>query len=258
MNLHLERPIAFFDLETTGTNVATDRIVELAILKLQPGGSKTMKIHRVNPTIPISEESISIHGITDEMVKDEPTFADLAPSLFKFLFDCDLAGYNSNKFDVPLLVEEFLRAGIDFEVRDRKLVDVQNIFHKMEQRTLAAAYKFYCGQSLENAHSAEADITATFEVLESQLDRYEELSNDVGFLHEFSQRNKNADLMGRIIFNDKDEEVFNFGKYRGKSVEEVLSRDPGYYGWMMNGDFPRHTKKVMKEIRQRMNTNKNN
>jgi len=251
MKLNITRPVAFFDLESTGINVASDRIVEFSILKLDPSGSKTMKTARVNPTIPIPAETSAIHGIFDKDVANEPTFKDLAPSLFKFLFDCDLAGYNSNKFDVPMLVEEFLRAGIDFDFRDRKLIDVQNIFHKMEQRTLAAAYKFYCQKELINAHSAEADTIATFEILEAQLERYENLSGEADFLHNFSKRQDNVDTLGRIVMNAKGEEVFNFGKNKGKRVVDILKNDPGYYGWMMNGDFPRHTKKVLKEIKER-------
>lgn len=252
MNLKLSRPIAFIDLETTGTNVIRDRIIEISILKIQPDGSRSVKTRRVNPTIPIPKESIQFHGIEDEDVKDEPTFETLAPNLYKFIFDCDLAGFNSNKFDIPMLVEEFLRADIAFDVTGRCLVDVQNIFHKMEQRTLVAAYKFYCGKELENAHSAEADILATYEVLEAQIDRYEGLGDSPDVLHEISKRHDNADLMGRIIFNEDKVEVFNFGKHKGRSVEEVLRKEPGYYGWMLNGEFPLHTKKVLTSIWERM------
>jgi len=252
MRLTITRPLAFIDLETTGTNVGSDRIVEIAILKLNPDGSKNVRTHRVNPEIPISEESIGIHGITNEAVADEPTFAELAPSLFKFLFNCDLAGYNSNKFDIPMLVEEFFRVGIDFDFHDRKLIDVQNIFHKMEQRTLKAAFQFYCNKELENAHSAEADITATYEILEAQLERYPDLQGNVEFLEEFSRFHNAADIMGRIVYNEERIEIFNFGKYKGITVIEVFTREPGYYGWLMNGDFPRSTKKVFETIMNRL------
>jgi len=251
MGLKLKKPIVFFDLETTGVNVAKDRIVEISILKLHPDGKKEVKTRRVNPQMPIPKESSEIHGIYDEDVKDEPTFKAMAKSLVKFIGNSDLAGYNSNKFDVPLLVEEFLRVDVDFDIENRSLVDVQNIFHKMEQRTLVAAYKFYCDKDLENAHSAEADNTATFEVLESQLERYDELENNVEFLSEFSRRTNNADLMGRIVFNDDGVEVFNFGKHKDKPVTEILEKQPSYYNWMMDGDFPLYTKKVLTAIKLR-------
>lgn len=252
MQLTLERPLAFIDLETTGLSVGQDRIVELAILKVNPDGSKTMRTHRVNPEMPISAESTSIHGISNDDVATEPTFADLAPSLFKFLFDCDLAGYNSNKFDVPMLVEEFYRVGVEFDFQERKLVDVQNVFHKMEQRTLQAAYKFYCNKEIENAHSAQADIEATYEVLEAQLAKYESLQSDVDFLSEFSRFHNSADIMGRIVYDDQGRECINFGKHKGKQVEDVFQKEPGYYGWIMNGDFPKSTKKVFKDIMDRI------
>lgn len=251
MKLSLTKPIVFFDLETTGVNVASDRIVEISILKLHPDGKKEVKTRRVNPTIPIPEESAVIHGIRDEDVEDEPTFKALAKSLATFIGNADLAGFNSNKFDVPLLVEEFLRADVDFDLSNRKLVDVQNIFHMMEQRTLVAAYKFYCDKDLIGAHGAEADNLATFEVLEAQIEKYPELKNDVNFLSEFSRRGNNADLMGRIIFNEDNVEVFNFGKHKGKSVDKVLSEEPSYYDWMMRGDFPLYTKKVLTAIKMR-------
>ncbi|MGD1844829.1 MAG: exonuclease domain-containing protein [Salibacteraceae bacterium] len=252
MKLNLQRPLAFIDLETTGTQVAKDRIVEIAILKVQPDGSQTVKTLRINPEQPIPAESSAIHGISDADVANEPTFKDVAGSLFKFLFECDLAGFNSNKFDIPLLVEEFERAGITFEVEGRKLVDVQNIFHKMEQRTLSAAFQFYCGENLENAHSAEADIRATFEVLRAQIERYDNLENDMDFLHEFSRRNNNVDLAGRFVYNDKKEVLFNFGKHRGRLVTDVLRNEPGYYGWMLQGDFPSETKRVLKAVKESM------
>lgn len=255
--LNLKRPLAFIDLETTGVSVGSDRIVEIAIIKLNPDGSKTSRTHRVNPEMPISEESTSIHGITNEDVANEATFKDLAPALFKFLFDCDLAGYNSNKFDVPMLVEEFYRAGIEFDFQERKLVDVQNIFHKMEQRTLVAAYKFYCQKDLENAHSALADIEATHEVLEAQLEKYgNALQTDVEFLDSFSRFHNAADIMGRIVYDAEGRECINFGKFKGTPVESVFEKEPGYYGWLMQGDFPLTTKKVFKDIMERMKSKK--
>jgi len=264
MELKLKRPIAFFDLETTGVKVATDRIVEISIVKIHPDGKKEIKTRRVNPERPIPAETSAIHGIYDEDVKDEPTFKSLAKSLNQFINNCDLAGYNSNRFDIPLLAEEFLRAGIDFDVENRSLVDVQNIFHKMEQRTLVAGYKFYCGKNLENAHSAEADTLATFEIMEAMLDKYEGVEftdkkgvtskpviNDITALAEFSQMNKNADLIGQIIFNDDGKEIINFGKHKGKVVEEIFKTEPSYYNWMMRGDFPEYTKKVITKIKLR-------
>jgi len=251
MKLALKKPIVFFDLETTGVDVSKDRIVEISILKLKPDGEKEVKTRRVNPEMPIPEQSSEIHGIYDEDVKDEPTFKALAKSLAKFIGNSDLAGYNSNKFDVPLLAEEFLRVGVDFDLENRKCVDVQNIFHKMEQRTLVAAYKFYCDKELVDAHSAEADITATYEVLEAQLDRYEDLKNDIEFLAEFSERQRNVDLVGRIVYDENNVEVFNFGKHRGKSVSEVFKKEPSYYAWMMDGDFPQYTKKVLTALKLR-------
>ncbi|MCB0403061.1 MAG: 3'-5' exonuclease [Flavobacteriales bacterium] len=249
MKLKLSKPLAFFDLETTGLNIATDRIVEISIVKLMPNGDRETKTKLINPTIPISKEAAAVHGITDEDVKDKATFKEVAHELAQFIDGCDLAGYNSNKFDIPLLAEEFLRAEIDFDVSKRNLVDVQNIFHKMERRTLSAAYQFYCGKSLDNAHSAEADTSATIEILEAQVERYDELQSDTKFLSEFSQMTKNADLLGRIVYNSKGVEVFNFGKHKGKPVVEVLETEPGYYSWMMNGDFPLYTKKVLTAIR---------
>lgn len=251
MGLILKRPIVFFDLETTGVDVASDRIVEISILKLHPDGKKEVKTRRVNPQMPIPKESSEVHGIYDEDVKDEPTFKSMAKSLAQFIGNSDLAGFNSNKFDVPLLVEEFLRVGVDFDIDNRSLVDVQNIFHKMEQRTLVAAYKFYCNKELINAHSAEADNIATFEVLEAQIEKYDELEGNVPFLSEFSKRTNNVDLMGRIIFDEDNVEVFNFGKHKGRSVADVLEKEPSYYKWMMNGDFPLYTKKVLTAIKLR-------
>lgn len=256
MNLNLKNPIVFFDLETTGLNMVTDRIVEIAILKVHVDGKEESKTYRINPGMPIPKQASDIHGITDQDVKDCPSFKDVAKSLSSFIDKCDIGGFNSNKFDIPLLVEEFLRAGIDLDLVKRKFVDVQTIFHKMEKRTLEAAYKFYCDKTLENAHSAEADTLATYEVLKAQLDRYPDLKNDIEYLSSFSSHNKNADFAGRIIFNDKDEEVFNFGKYKGRKVEDVLDTDSGYYGWMMNGDFPLNTKNVLTAIKLRKFNNK--
>ncbi len=264
MQLKLSKPIAFFDLETTGIKVATDRIVEISIVKIHPNGKKEIKTRRVNPETPIPPETSEIHGIYDEDVKDEPTFLQLAKSLDVFLKNCDLGGYNSNRFDIPLLAEEFLRAGIDFDVSHRSLVDVQNIFHKMEQRTLVAGYKFYCGKDLINAHSAEADTLATFEIMETMLDKYKGVDfidksgkvsqpvvNDVKALAEFSQQNRNVDLIGHIVLNENDEEIINFGKHKGRKVEEVFKREPSYYDWMMKGQFPLYTKKVITKIKLR-------
>lgn len=252
MELNLKNPIVFFDIESTGLNVATDRIVEISIVKINPDGSEEIKTRRINPTIPISPEAQKVHGISDEDVKNEPTFAQIAKSLAKWMEGCDIAGYNSMKFDIPLLSEEFLRADVDFDFRKRKLVDVQNIFHKMEQRTLTAAYKFYCQKDLENAHSAEADTLATYEILKAQLDKYPDLQNDVKFLAEFSTKSKFVDYAGRIVYNEKDIPVFNFGKHKGRAVTEVLKAEPSYYSWMMNGDFTRDTKKVLTEIKLSM------
>ena len=249
MNLKLSKPLAFFDLETTGLNIASDRIVEISIVKIMPNGDKEIKTKLINPTIPIPKEVSLVHGITDEDVKDKATFKEVAHELNQFIEGCDLAGYNSNKFDIPLLAEEFLRAEIDFDVSKRNLIDVQNIFHKMERRTLSAAYKFYCGKELKDAHSAEADTTATYEILEAQIGMYDDLNGDAKFLGEFSQMTKNVDLLGRIVYNSKGVEVFNFGKHKGKPVVEILEKEPGYYSWMMNGDFPLYTKKVLTAIR---------
>ncbi|MBK7851886.1 MAG: 3'-5' exonuclease [Bacteroidetes bacterium] len=249
MQLQLKKPIVFLDLETTGVNVGADRIVEIALLKIYPNGNKDSKTMRINPTIPIPEEASKVHGIYDKDIQDCPTFNDVARDINAFLGGSDLGGYNSNKFDIPLLIEEFTRAGIHFDLNERKLVDVQNIFHKMEQRTLAAAYKFYCNKDLMNAHSAEADTTATYEVLLSQLDKYETLKNDVDFLAQFSSITRNVDLAGRIVFNEKGEEVFNFGKYKGRLVKEVFKTEPSYYDWMMKGDFATNTKNVITQLR---------
>ena len=252
MKLNLKRPIVFFDLETTGVDTAKDRIVEVSMIKIMPDGEEIVRTRRINPQMHIPEQATAIHGITDEDVKDAPTFAQVAKSMAQFIEGCDFGGFNSNRFDLPMLVEEFLRAGVDVDFKRRRFVDVQNIFHKMEQRTLVAAYKFYCDKNLEEAHSAEADTRATYEVLMAQLDRYPELQNDVAALADFSERGQMADFAGRIGFNDKQEEVFNFGKYKGRRVEDVFREEPSYYAWMMNGDFPLYTKKVITEIYLRL------
>lgn len=251
MELKLTKPVCFFDLETTGTNVAKDRIVEISVLKIYPNGNRESKTWLVNPEMPISKEVEQIHGINNEKVANEPTFKQLSASIFEMIKGCDLAGYNSDRFDIPLLAEEMLRAGIDFDMKNMLAIDVQTIFHKMEQRTLAAAYKFYCGKDLTDAHSAEADTEATYEVLKSQLDRYEDLENDMKWLSEFSKRKDCADFAGLITFDKKGREIFGFGKYRGKCVEDVLEQEPGYFGWIQNADFPLYTKKVLTAIKLR-------
>ena len=262
MQLNLKNPLLFFDIESTGLNVATDRIVEISIVKVSPGGpgqpnDVEVKTRRINPTIPITPGAQAVHGILDEDVKDCPTFKQVAKSLARLMEGCDIAGYNSLKFDIPMLAEEFLRAGIEFDFRKRKLVDVQNIFHKKEQRTLKAAYKFYCGQNLDNAHSAEADTMATYEVLEAQLDRYandeeEPLQNDVAYLSKYSCQTRFVDYAGRIALNDNDVPVFNFGKHRGRPVADVLKQEPSYYSWMMDGDFTLDTKQQLTKIKLSM------
>ncbi len=248
MELKLKNPIVFFDLETTGTDIGKDRIVEIATVKVYPDGREESKCRRVNPGIPIPPASTAVHGITDEDVANEPHFPQIAKSLAAYIMGCDLGGFNSNKFDIPILAEEFIRAGVDIDLKKRKFVDVQTIFHKMEQRTLVAAYRFYCGKELEDAHSASADTMATYEVLKAQLDRYEELENDVAFLADFSSQNRFADYAGRIAYDESGVEVFNFGKYKGRSVEQVFREEPSYFAWMENGDFPEYTKKVVREI----------
>ena len=265
MKLNLTRPLAFIDLETTGVNVASDKIVEICILKVNTDNSTEVKTMRINPGMPIPEGSSRIHKIYDNDVKDCPLFKQVAAQLANFIGNADIAGYNSNKFDVPLLLEEFLRAEVDFDLSNRRLIDVQNIFHIMEPRTLAAAHKFYCDKTIENAHSAEADIKATYEVFLAQLMRYENaevadakgnlikpIKNDMQVLSEFSTKTKNVDLAGRIIFNDAGVEVFAFGKHKDKPVIEVFEKEPSYYSWMMNGDFPLYTKKIITQIRLRM------
>lgn len=250
MDLNLKRPLFFFDLETTGIDITKDRIVEISYIKVHPNGNEESKTMRVNPGMHIPEASTAVHHITDEDVKDCPAFKDIAPSIEQELEGCDIAGFNSNHFDVPMLAQEFLRAGINFDFSHRRFVDVQNIYHKLEKRTLTAAYKFYCGKNLEDAHSALGDTRATYEVLKAQLDHYpEDLKNDVDFLADYSQMNRNFDLAGRMVYNDKNEVVFNFGKHKGVPVVDVLRREPGYFNWMMQGDFPLETKQRLTQLR---------
>ena len=254
--LQLTKPLAFIDLETTGVNLGTDRIVEIAIVKLLTDGSQTVKRKLINPGIPIPTASSDVHGITDEMVKDAPTFKQLAQELKQILDGCDLAGYNSNRFDIPLLVEEFLRSGVEFDMKGRRMLDVQQIFYKMEPRTLAAAYQFYCGKSLEGAHSAAVDAGATYEVLQAQLQRYESLGNTIDSILKSIGEEPIVDFAKRFVW-DNGVEVFNFGKFKGRSVAEVLKAEPQYYDWMMKGDFPQHTKQKLTEIYTRTILKKN-
>ncbi|MDR2913126.1 MAG: 3'-5' exonuclease [Alistipes sp.] len=251
MQLKLKNPIIFLDLETTGVDVAHDRVVEISLVKVLVGGDREVKTRRVNPEMHIPEGASAIHGIFDEDVRECPTFRAIAKSLAAYMEGCDLGGFNSNRFDIPMLVEEFIRAGVEVDFKRRKFVDVQNIFHIKEKRTLEAAYKFYCDKELENAHSAEADTIATYEVLEAQLDRYPDLENDVAFLAEFSARDNCVDYAGRVVYDERGVEVFGFGKHKGRSVAEVFAKEPSYYSWMMDGDFPGYTKKVITEIRLR-------
>ncbi|MBP7507300.1 MAG: ribonuclease H-like domain-containing protein [Prolixibacteraceae bacterium] len=265
MKLNLRNPLIFLDLETTGINIASDRIIEIALLKIQLDGKEEEKLLRINPEMPIPEGASRIHGIYDDDVKDCPTFKEVAKTLAHFMEGCDLAGFNSNRFDIPLLAEEFLRAGVDIDFKKRKFIDVQAIFHKMEKRTLSAAYLLYCEKVLEDAHSAMADTKATYEVLKAQLDRYQTteyedingrksipIINDVDKLSEFSSYDRNVDFLGRIVYDENGVEIFNFGKNKGMSVEKVLKEQPGYYGWILNGDFPLYTKKVLTAIKLRM------
>jgi DNA polymerase-3 subunit epsilon len=244
MELKLHKPICFFDLETTGINVSKDRIVEISILKINPNQSQENKTWRVNPQIPIPIESSLIHGIYDKDIEDAAVFKEIAPQILEMIKDSDLAGYNSNRFDIPLLAEELLRNGFEFDIKKHRPIDVQAIFHKMEPRTLSAAYKFYCNNELENAHSASADTYATYEVLKSQLEKYEEIQNDIKFLHEFTTQNKNADLAGFVGLDKDEDEIFNFGKYKGKKLKVIFQTDLGYYSWLMNADFPLYSKKI--------------
>lgn len=256
MELALAKPICFFDLETTGTNVARDRIVEISILKVFPNGNKESRTWLVNPEMEIPAVAEAIHGISNEKVADEPTFKELSREIYGMIKDSDLGGFNSDRFDIPLLAEELLRADVDFDMKNTMSVDVQTIFHKMEKRTLGAAYKFYCDKDLSNAHSAEADTLATYEVLLSQIKRYPDLGNNVKELAEFSRRNQMADLAGFIILDEDNQEVFSFGKHKGKKVAEILDSEPGYFGWLLNADFPRYTKKVLTQIRLKKLNNK--
>jgi len=256
MNLKLTKPICFFDLETTGINITKDRIVEISILKVYPNGTEESKTWLVNPEMTIPAEVIAIHGITNEKVANEPTFKQLAKEVYNMIKDSDLGGFNSNRFDIPLLAEEMLRAEVDFDMKKRVSVDVQTIFHKMEQRTLSAAYKFYCDKNLDDAHSAEADTNATYQVLKAQLEQYDELENNIKFLSDFSSRKKFADFAGFIVFNREGEECFSFGKHKGKRVIDILDQEPGYFGWLLNADFPLYTKKVLEAIKLRGFNNK--
>lgn len=249
MELNLNKPICFFDLETTGTKVAKDRIVEISILKIFPNGNQSAKTWLVNPEMPIPAEASAIHGITDEKVAKEPTFKMISKEVYQMIRDSDLGGYNSDRFDIPLLAEEMLRAEVDFDMKNMVSVDVQTIFHKMEKRTLEAAYKFYCNKELKEAHSAEADTVATYEVLLSQLDRYPELENNVKMLAEFSNRKNSLDFAGFIGKGADGDPIFTFGKHNGKKVEEILDSEPGYFGWILNADFPLYTKKVLTQIK---------
>lgn len=250
MELKLKKPIIFFDLETTGTNITSDRIVEISVIKVMPNGEEIARTRRINPTIPIPAEATAVHHISDADVAAEPTFKQVARSLAELFSGCDIAGYNSNRFDVPMLDEEFRRAGIKFDFSKVRFIDVQTIFHKKEQRTLVAAYRFYCGKELGDlAHSADGDTRATYEVLKAQLDRYDDLPNDVDALSEFSSQNNNVDLIGRLIYNDKHQPVINFGKYRGRLAADVLRNDPGYYSWILQGDFPQNTKDAFTAIK---------
>jgi DNA polymerase-3 subunit epsilon len=251
LELNLKRPLVFIDLETTGINVASDRIVEISSLKISPNGNEQWMTTLVNPGIPIPPKVTAIHGISDSDVAEAPTFKEIAKNLTSFLEGCDLAGFNAMKFDIPVLAEEFLRANVDFNFIKRKYIDVQVIFHKKEQRTLEAALRFYCKKELENAHSAKADTEATYEVLKAQLDTYSDLENDVDKLAEFSSFNNNVDFAGRIIRDENGVEIFNFGKHKGRPVDEVFREEPSYYSWMMNGDFPLYTKKILTEIKLR-------
>lgn len=256
MELKLHKPICFFDLETTGIQVSKDRIVEISILKVFPNGNKESKTWLVNPEMKIPAETTAIHGISDEKVANEPTFKELAPIVYQMIKDCDLAGFNSDRFDIPLLAEEMLRAEIDFDMKNTVTVDVQTIFHKKEQRTLSAGYKFYCDKELDGAHSAAVDTNATYEILLAQLERYPDLDNTIKELSEFSTRKKSVDFAGFIVFNKEDQEVFSFGKHKGRLVEDVLQTEPGYYNWIQNADFPLYTKKVLTAIKLRQLTNK--
>ena len=252
MKLNLKKPIVFFDLETTGINISHDRIVEISMLKISPNGNKESKTWLVNPEMEIPKESSDIHGITNKKIAEEPTFKELAPKGIEMMAGCDLAGFNSNRFDIPLLAEEMLRTGFEFCMKNRLAVDVQTIFHKKEQRTLTAGYKFYCDKDLTDAHSAEADTMATYEIFLAQLEKYEDLGTDIKTISEFSYHKKRADFAGFILFNEEEEEIFSFGKYKGQRVVDVLKTNKGYFSWMYNADFPLYTKQILKQIKDRM------
>lgn len=255
MSYKLTRPLCFFDLETTGINITNDRIVEIAIVKIYPNGNKESKSWLVNPEIPIPPQASEVHGITNEKVANEPTFKELAPQIYQMIKDADLGGFNSDRFDIPLLAEELLRAGIDFDMKNRVSIDIQTIFHKKEPRNLSAAYQFYCNKNLENAHSATADTEATYEIFEAQMRRYEDLPENIKELSEFTTRKKSVDFAGYIAYNEKEQEVFTFGKYKDRLVEEIFDTDPGYFGWLLNADFPLYTKKVLTNIKlKKLNT----
>ena len=258
MNIQLVKPLCVFDLETTGLNISKDRIVQIAILKIHPSGKKEELNLLINPEMNISESNSAIHGVTNEMVKDAPSFKEAGNEIIKFIGDSDLAGYNSNKFDVPVLAEEFLRVDIDFDLSTKDCVDIQNIFHKMEQRTLVAAYKFYCSKELTNAHDAMADTIATWEVFEKQLEQYDNLQPNIDFLADFSRNSvhKNIDFAGRLAINENNEAIYNFGKHKGKTIKEISISEPGYYGWMLEADFPRYTKKILLQEMEKIKAEK--
>ncbi|MBT5439518.1 MAG: 3'-5' exonuclease [Flavobacteriales bacterium] len=258
MNIQLEKPLCVFDLETTGLNISKDRILQIAILKIHPSGKKEELNMLINPEMNISDSNSAIHGVTNEMVKDAPTFKAAGSEIAAFIGDSDLAGYNSNKFDIPVLAEEFLRVDIDFDLSSKDCVDIQNIFHKMEQRTLVAAYKFYCSKELINAHDAMADTVATWEVFEKQLEQYENLKPNIDFLADFSRNSihKNIDFAGRLAINENNEAIYNFGKHKGKTIKEISVSEPGYYGWMLEADFPRYTKKILLQEMEKIKAEK--
>lgn len=256
MKLNLTCPVVFFDLETTGTDINKDRIVEICYLKVWPNGNEDAHTMRINPDMHIPEEASKVHGIYDDDVKDCPKFKEVAKNIAKDFEGADIAGFNSNRFDVPLLAEEFLRAEVDIDLARHRFIDVQVIFHKKEQRTLSAAYQFYCGKNLKDAHTALADTRATYEVLKAQLDKYPDLQNDMKFLSDYSSFTKNVDFAGRMVYNDSGAEVFNFGKYKGQLVKDVLAKDPGYYSWILNSDFTLNTKAALTRIRLREMMNK--
>ena len=256
MNINLNRPICFFDLETTGVNVVKDRIVEISIIKINIDNTEESKTWLINPEMPIPKIVSAIHGIDDEMVKNEPIFKDYSKEIYHFIKDCDLAGFNSNKFDIPLLAEELLRSEIDFDLSKIKTVDVQNIFHKMEKRTLSAAYKFYCGKVHEDAHSSMSDTRVTYEVFLAQLEKYKDLENNIDFLSNFSTMRKSIDLAGFIYESENKKVVFSFGKYKNQEIDYVMENDPGYFSWIMKSDFPNYTKKILNQLRLKKLNNK--